>query len=76
MARKLKNRLRRYKQKIAGSSNDPCVLCGAKATSIDHIYPIVKGGTVNDIHNWAPMCHNCNQLKGEKSILMAIYKNE
>jgi 5-methylcytosine-specific restriction protein A len=43
-----------------------CVTCGArKDLSVDHIIPVVKGGT-NDIHNLQTMCMPCNLKKGTK----------
>jgi 5-methylcytosine-specific restriction endonuclease McrA len=43
-----------------------CYLCGMKgADTIDHIVPIVKGGT-NDISNLRPAHEKCNKDKGSK----------
>lgn len=65
-----KNRLKKYRERIPGSHSDPCVICGADATSIDHIHPKSKGGSINDIYNWTPMCHTCNQDKGTQTLLI------
>lgn len=62
-----------YRHKIVGSSLDPCVYCGAVAKTIDHIEPVSKGGSKNDIQNWAPMCSKCNNNKGSDSVLMAFF---
>lgn len=42
----------------------PCVSCGKPANSIDHIIPLVKGGT-NDMSNLQPMCQSCNSKKSD-----------
>lgn len=45
-----------------------CLACGeAKPLTIDHIVPVVKGGT-NDISNIQPLCGNCNSQKSRKTI--------
>ncbi len=41
-----------------------CYLCGAPATSIDHVDP--RGG--NDVRNLAPCCPSCNASKGDRSL--------
>lgn len=61
-----------YHRKIAGSGNDPCVLCGAVATTLDHIHPLSKGGSRSSIQNIAPMCRGCNNDKGNDSTLIAL----
>lgn len=63
----------KYHLKIAGSSLDPCVYCGAVANTIDHIEPLSKGGSRGSIQNWAPMCSKCNNNKGNSSVLMAFF---
>lgn len=37
----------------------PCAYCGDEATAVDHIIPIVQGGT-RDRDNLAPACSSCN----------------
>jgi len=64
--------LARYHQKIAGSLYDPCVFCGGRANTVDHIEPIAKGGSRGSMMNIAPMCSNCNNDKGSDSILIAL----
>jgi len=63
----------KYHYKIPGSHLDPCVYCGSVAKTIDHIEPLSKGGAKKDIQNWAPMCSNCNNNKGNDSVLMAFF---
>lgn len=43
----------------------PCAWCGAPSNSIDHIVPLVRGGT-NDASNLQPMCRRCNSKKGDR----------
>lgn len=45
-----------------------CLACGIKSfLTIDHIRPVVLGGT-NDITNIQPLCKRCNSKKGGKII--------
>lgn len=53
---------------LLASYHGLCVYCFGKATSRDHIIPIVNGGT-NNIENIVPACNNCNDSKGSKSLL-------
>ena len=41
---------------------DACVLCGDRATEVDHIVEVVNGGT-NDIENLQPLCKACHKQK-------------
>lgn len=62
-----------FKAVIAGSEKDPCVYCGGTVEAIDHIVPVSKNGP-NDIVNYAPICCNCNLLKGSFSILYHLHR--
>jgi hypothetical protein len=42
-----------------------CVMCGAPATCIDHIFPKVHGG-IGAHANGQPMCSSCNSRKGAR----------
>jgi 5-methylcytosine-specific restriction endonuclease McrA len=42
---------------------DACAYCGEEATTVDHILPIIRGGT-RDRDNLAAACWPCNQEKG------------
>lgn len=44
----------------------PCAYCGGKATSIDHVLPVSRGGT-NTRENLAPACADCNRRKHAKT---------
>lgn len=51
-----------------------CVYCNlSKATTIDHVIPISRGGS-NDIENLLPACVSCNSQKGAK--LLTEWKPE
>ena len=42
----------------------PCAYCGGKATELDHIVPVSRGGT-HSRENVAPACRSCNARKGK-----------
>ena len=48
--------------------HDPCVYCGGKSTSVDHIIPVSKGGT-SEWDNLAPSCKSCNSSKHTSDLL-------
>jgi len=48
---------------------DLCVWCQQnKKITTDHIHPVSYGGP-NHWTNYAPTCHECNQRKGNQSVL-------
>lgn len=65
-------KLEDYHNKIAGSDNDPCVLCGGVAVTVDHITPLSKGGSRSSIMNIAPMCKKCNNNKSDNGLLLSL----
>lgn len=48
-----------------------CVYCGSLATGVDHLYPVVQGGT-NDFFNLAPCCQPCNLKKRAQPIWVML----
>ncbi len=49
--------------------NDLCVWCNRETTiTTDHIHPVSYGGP-NHWSNYAPTCQDCNQRKGNQSVL-------
>jgi hypothetical protein len=48
--------------------NKPCAYCGARADTIDHVMPLVRGGT-NYEGNLVPACRRCNSSKSGKTII-------
>lgn len=48
--------------------SDPCAYCGADATDVDHINPIVAGGS-NEWWNLTAACRTCNARKGRRTLL-------
>ena len=46
----------------------PCAYCGAPADTIDHVMPLVRGGT-NYEGNLLPACRRCNSSKSGKTII-------
>lgn len=50
---------------------DPCVYCGTTSTAIDHIAPVVEGGS-DRWENLAPVCKSCNSRKRSRSVLTVM----
>jgi 5-methylcytosine-specific restriction endonuclease McrA len=48
--------------------HDPCVYCGGKATTLDHIHPKSDGGS-NGWSNMAPSCLTCNSKKKSRGLI-------
>lgn len=46
----------------------PCAYCGARADTIDHVLPLVRGGT-NYEGNLAPACRRCNSSKSGRTVI-------
>ena len=44
-----------------------CYYCGATATTVDHIQPISKGGSMHDEHNLVAACLSCNSGKKDRT---------
>lgn len=42
--------------------NPWCVMCGARATQVDHILPLARGGT-HDASNLESLCASCHSRK-------------
>ncbi|MFI5739181.1 HNH endonuclease [Streptomyces anulatus] len=57
-----------YRQIIKG---DPCVYCGATSVAIDHVTPVIEGGTDLWV-NLAPVCKPCNSSKRSRSVLTVL----
>lgn len=47
------------------ASSGPCVYCDAKATTVDHVRPLSRGGAEHE-ENLVPACKPCNSSKGPK----------
>ena len=48
--------------------NKPCAYCGQAADTVDHIMPLVLGGT-NWEGNLAPACRRCNSSKSGMTLM-------
>jgi hypothetical protein len=56
--------------------NDVCQWCRrAKATTIDHITPVMHGIDPKDQSNWAPACHKCNSRRGAEALAQKRNQN-
>lgn len=51
---------------VLGRDDHTCEYCGAKATHVDHVYPVSRGGS-NDLDNLVAACAPCNMSKGAKT---------
>jgi 5-methylcytosine-specific restriction endonuclease McrA len=49
--------------------NSPCFYCGQKADTLDHIVPVVKGGT-HSIGNLVSACRSCNSRKHDRFLVV------
>ena len=65
---------KRYRQSIYEAWNHQCGYCGEKATSLDHIIPISKGGE-SITSNCVPCCLSCNGKKSDSEVLN-WYRNQ
>lgn len=71
------NRLRQQKYRDnqkALMQNNICQYCGGKATGIDHIIPLAKGGT-DTKENKVPCCIECNRIKNDKPLVDFLNDN-
>jgi 5-methylcytosine-specific restriction endonuclease McrA len=50
---------------------DPCTYCGGPANQIDHIEPLIRGGT-NTADNAARACWPCNREKNTQPLLIFL----
>lgn len=57
-----------YQAVLAG---DPCVYCGQRSSAIDHILPVVAGGS-DRWTNLAAVCKSCNSRKRDRSLLVVL----
>ena len=53
---------------------ETCAYCGGKATGIDHILAIARGGG-NEEENKVPCCAECNRIKNDKPLVDFLNSN-
>ncbi len=58
---------RRLRETILERDKFTCRYCGRPANTVDHIYPVERGGT-HDPSNLAAACSRCNESKGAKTL--------
>jgi 5-methylcytosine-specific restriction endonuclease McrA len=58
---------RKTRAAILTRDSHRCHYCGGKATTIDHVLPLERGGT-NDPANLVAACGRCNYSKQEKTV--------
>jgi len=77
---------RRYKDRLRGAPltpdaetlrpfllRDPCSYCGGPAGEVDHIAPVLSGGT-GDWDNLTAACRSCNASKHAKPLLGFLWE--
>lgn len=62
MATKYRKEISKNNRAAVLSGKPKCFYCGKRASSIDHVVPVSKGGA-NDITNFVPCCEECNRRK-------------
>ncbi len=50
-------------ERIMNADNRKCQYCGTKATQVDHVVPLWRGGSSKDA-NLVAACRPCNMAKG------------
>lgn len=76
MRKDLRPAFREWRQVLM---RDPCAYCGGSSNTVDHVEPLVLGGT--DHHeNLAGACVECNLRKGHRGVLQTLlrmpYRND
>ena len=56
---------RTTRERVLERDGHRCRYCGAPATHVDHLVPVVRGGT-DDPENLAAACPTCNLEKGAR----------
>lgn len=53
---------------------DPCVYCGGKSTTFEHVLPRKFGGRT-EYNNVVGACQSCNNRKGHTGLLQFLLSN-
>ena len=56
---------RNIRERVLERDGHRCRYCGALATHVDHVVPVVRGGASHD-SNLAAACRTCNLEKGAR----------
>ena len=62
---KLRNR--RWRQSIHRHTSNRCIYCGKPSESIDHVFPLSRGG-MSVTENCVPACLSCNGQKSDTDV--------
>jgi hypothetical protein len=62
-----KLRARRWRQSLHELTGDRCIYCGERSESIDHVFPMSRGG-LSVTENCVPACLGCNGRKGDQEV--------
>ncbi len=57
-----------WKDSLNKITKNKCIYCGKLSQSLDHLYPISKGGK-NITSNCVPCCLSCNGKKSDSEVL-------
>lgn len=50
-----------------------CYYCGADATTVDHVKPTSKGGSMYDHNNLVAACIRCNSRKKDRGVTPGLF---
>ncbi len=73
---KMREQAERYKPFLYTRQDGLCYLCNAELGSsfeIDHVIPLIRGGT-NKLSNLRACCRHCNRVKKDKIIRTTLRK--
>jgi 5-methylcytosine-specific restriction endonuclease McrA len=77
--RKKRSKPRPQRAKIYKSSGGICEYClcpiGLEEATVDHVIPKSRGGA-DHVYNLALACYDCNQAKGDLTVLEFVYLNQ
>ena len=54
---------RKIRERVFAAYGRACWRCGAWASTVDHVQPVILGGT-HDLSNLRPACTRCNYSTG------------
>jgi 5-methylcytosine-specific restriction endonuclease McrA len=55
---------RRRREQVFALKGRTCIYCGAPATDVDHLTPVIDNGG-DSLDNLAPACLKCNRGRGQ-----------
>ena len=52
------------RERVFAARGRSCVYCGEPATDVDHVIPVIDGGS-NSLANLVPACAKCNRGRSQ-----------